>query len=158
MSDAADRRRLRARSSAAVVVALALACAGSAFGPGVAMVDAVRGPGVQQEATVLSAPSSALRRYPYLTDVVRTNATLNWATDTSKTTAYATYGIDGQEGCTAHTATATRTSQIGSNSSVMSAPPRCDASRGGCDGGTSDRSRARSAAIASVVACGSRSE
>jgi len=91
-------------------LAVALLYAGSAFGPGVAAVGAARGPVVQLAATALAAPSRALRRYPYLTDVVQTNATVNWATDKSNTTAYATYGIDGQEGCTAHTATATRTS------------------------------------------------
>lgn len=111
MSNASvDCRPGRARYRAAVAGAVALLFAGSALGPGVATVRAVRGPVVQQAATALAASSSALRRYPYLTDVVRTNATVNWATDRSKTTAYVRYGIEGQESCTAHTATATRTS------------------------------------------------
>jgi hypothetical protein len=43
-----------------------------------------------------------LLRYPYLTDVVGSKATLNWATDRSATTGYATYGLAGEESCTAH--------------------------------------------------------
>jgi len=54
--------------------------------------------------------SSSLRRYPYLTDLVTTNVTVNWATATSITTGSATYGRDGTEACTAHTVPATRTS------------------------------------------------
>src|SRR5205085_7932453 len=41
--------------------------------------------------------SSHLRRYPYLTDVVASYATLNWATDRSSTTGYATWGKVGSE-------------------------------------------------------------
>jgi Calcineurin-like phosphoesterase/Purple acid Phosphatase, N-terminal domain len=51
-----------------------------------------------------------LTRYPYLTDVVTTNATLNWATDQSQTTGYATYGAVGTEACTAHRANGSKTS------------------------------------------------
>jgi hypothetical protein len=51
-----------------------------------------------------------LTRYPYLTDVVDTNATINWATNTSATTGYATYGLVGQEACTAHRANGSKTS------------------------------------------------
>src|SRR3954468_5346742 len=59
--------------------------------------------------------ASELRRYPYLTDLVTTNVTINWATTTSLTTGTATYGRVGSESCTAHTVTATRTSMtIGS--------------------------------------------
>src|SRR3954453_7386139 len=54
--------------------------------------------------------ASELRRYPYLTDLVTTNVTINWATTTSLTTGTATYGRVGSESCTAHTVTATRTS------------------------------------------------
>src|SRR3954453_4980697 len=54
--------------------------------------------------------ASGLRRYPYLTDLVTTNVTINWATTTSLTTGTATYGRVGSESCTAHTVTATRTS------------------------------------------------
>src|SRR3954467_13277050 len=54
--------------------------------------------------------ASELRRYPYLTDLVTTNVTINWATLTSLTTGSATYGRVGSESCTAHAVTATRTS------------------------------------------------
>ena len=54
--------------------------------------------------------SSSLRRYPYLTDLVTTNVTVNWATITSVTTGSVAFGRAGAESCTAHTLTATRTS------------------------------------------------
>jgi hypothetical protein len=57
-----------------------------------------------------AAVASELRRYPYLTDLVTTNVTINWATLTSLTTGSATYGRVGSESCTAHAVTATRTS------------------------------------------------
>ena len=53
--------------------------------------------------------SSTLRRYPYLTDLVTTNVTVNWATTTSATTGSVRYGRVGAESCTARTATATKT-------------------------------------------------
>ena len=60
-----------------------------------------------------SANTTSLTRYPYLTDVVNAgstdNATLNWATDTSQTTGYATYGLAGTESCTAHRANGSKT-------------------------------------------------
>ena len=60
-----------------------------------------------------SAYTTSLTRYPYLTDVVNAgstgNATLNWATDTSQTTGYATYGLAGTEACTAHRANGSKT-------------------------------------------------
>jgi hypothetical protein len=60
-----------------------------------------------------SAHTTSLTRYPYLTDVVNAgstgNATLNWATDTSQTTGYATYGLAGTEACTAHRANGSKT-------------------------------------------------
>src|SRR5512138_669816 len=63
--------------------------------------------------TVSGAPaqsySPALRRYPYLTDVVGPYATLNWATDRSETSASIRYGKVGSESCTAHSVVATRT-------------------------------------------------
>jgi hypothetical protein len=49
-------------------------------------------------AAVLVAYSAALRRFPYLTDVVNSTdcatgyATINWATDRSATTGSATWG------------------------------------------------------------------
>lgn len=61
-------------------------------------------------ATVSAATwSDALRRYPYLTDVVGSYATINWATDQSRTTSLVRWGRVGVEGCTAHGTPATRT-------------------------------------------------
>jgi phosphodiesterase/alkaline phosphatase D-like protein len=57
-----------------------------------------------------AAVASELRRYPYLTDLVTSNVTINWATLTSLTTGSATYGRVGSESCTAHSVTATRIS------------------------------------------------
>ena len=53
--------------------------------------------------------SPELRRYPYLTDVVYSYATVNWATDRSRTNGAIRFGRVGRESCTAHTARATRT-------------------------------------------------
>jgi hypothetical protein len=50
-----------------------------------------------------------LKRYPYLTDVVGNSATVNWATDRSKSTGRVRYGRQAVESCTAHSATAIRT-------------------------------------------------
>jgi chitodextrinase len=50
----------------------------------------------------LSTYSPALRRYPYLTDVVSSYATINWATDRSDTSGLVRYGRVGAEACTAH--------------------------------------------------------
>jgi hypothetical protein len=60
-------------------------------------------------AASFAATSSKLRRYPYLTDLVGSSVTLNWATDTSRTTATATWGRFGSESCTAHVVPATST-------------------------------------------------
>ena len=49
-----------------------------------------------------AAVAPQLTRYPYLTDVVQTFATVNFATDRSNTTAKLKYGKVGQESCTAH--------------------------------------------------------
>ena len=51
-----------------------------------------------------------LTRYPYLTDVVGSTATVNWATDRSRTSGRVKYGEVGVEPCTAHALTASRTS------------------------------------------------
>ncbi|MGB8980279.1 MAG: metallophosphoesterase family protein, partial [Anaerolineales bacterium] len=56
-----------------------------------------------------AASSAALRRYPYLTDVVDSYATVNWATDRSETSGGVRYGKVGSESCTAHYVSATRT-------------------------------------------------
>ncbi len=59
--------------------------------------------------TAAAAPSSMLRRYPYLTDLVTTNVTINWASTTAGTTGSVGYGRVGVESCTAHTENATKT-------------------------------------------------
>src|SRR5512140_1520378 len=56
-----------------------------------------------------SSFSSALKRYPYLTDVVGSSATINWATNRSQTSGAASYGKVGSESCTAHPVAATKT-------------------------------------------------
>ena len=53
--------------------------------------------------------SDQLRRYPYLTDVVDTSATLNWGTTRQSISGVVRYGEVGAESCTAHTASTTRT-------------------------------------------------
>ena len=55
-----------------------------------------------------AAPDSALRRYPYLTDLVKRSVTINWATTTAITSGRVTYGRQGVESCSAHTVDATR--------------------------------------------------
>ena len=55
------------------------------------------------------AYAGQLLRYPYLTDVVGGYATVNWGTDRSSVTGYATYGKAGTESCTAHRAGASKT-------------------------------------------------
>jgi hypothetical protein len=64
---------------------------------------------------LLSAPAASayapeLSRYPYLTDTVGTTATVNWATDRSRSSGRVRFGREGVESCTAHSVTATRTS------------------------------------------------
>jgi hypothetical protein len=83
--------RVRLRRWAAVITAAAVATA-------IAVI-----------ATPAEASQPQLTRYPYLTDVVATGATLNWATDQSQTTGYATYGAAGSEACTAHRANGSKT-------------------------------------------------
>ncbi len=51
--------------------------------------------------------SPQLMRYPYLTDVVNSYATINWGTDQSNTTGGVRWGKVGSESCTAHYAPAT---------------------------------------------------
>lgn len=62
----------------------------------------------------LAGPASAyeaqLTRYPYLTDVVGSSATVNWATDRSRTGGRIRYGQVDAESCTAHVAGAARSS------------------------------------------------
>jgi hypothetical protein len=53
--------------------------------------------------------SPLLRRYPYLTDVVDSYATINWATDQSNFNAAVRWGKVGAESCTAHYVEASRT-------------------------------------------------
>ena len=56
-----------------------------------------------------SSYSPALRRYPYLTDVVGSYTTINWATDRSEMSGLVRYGKAGAEPCTAHFAIPSRT-------------------------------------------------
>jgi hypothetical protein len=64
----------------------------------------------------LAAPGAAsayepqLTRYPYLTDVVASSATVNWATDRSRSSGRVRYGEVGIESCTARSQSASRTS------------------------------------------------
>src|SRR5437867_3896139 len=91
---AADRRSRRTSVRLAVVsFAFAIAF----------MAAALPGPSA-------AAASSSLRRYPYLTDLVTNNVTINWATTTAITTGSVSYGQVGTESCTAHTVTATKVS------------------------------------------------
>lgn len=69
---------------------------------------------VALHALVLPAAAQAyepqLTRYPYLTDVVGTSATVNWGTDRSSTTGRVRYGRVGSGSCTGWSRSATRTS------------------------------------------------
>ena len=57
--------------------------------------------------TADAAASSALTRYPYLTDSIQASITLNWATDTSASTGSVQWGPSGS--CSANTQAATKT-------------------------------------------------
>jgi hypothetical protein len=58
--------------------------------------------------------SSSLRRYPYLTDLVKRTVTVNWATTTSISAGSVRYGKVG-DGCSSHQVSASRTTiQVGS--------------------------------------------
>ena len=56
-----------------------------------------------------AAYSPQLMRFPYLTDVVGTSATVNWGTDLSRSTGRVRYGREGVESCTAHSVEGNRT-------------------------------------------------
>ena len=56
-----------------------------------------------------ATPAPQLTRYPYLTDVVQTYATVNWGTDRSATKGTVTYGRVGTESCVAHKVSASKT-------------------------------------------------
>ena len=55
-----------------------------------------------------SAYDAKLKRYPYLTDLVSTSVTVNWATDISSTSATVRYGLAGGT-CDTNVVTASRT-------------------------------------------------
>jgi hypothetical protein len=57
-----------------------------------------------------AAYAPQLTRFPYLTDVVGSSATVNWGTDRSRSSGRVRYGLEGAESCRAHSVTATRTS------------------------------------------------
>ena len=59
-------------------------------------------------SSVLSSYSTALRRYPYLTDAIASYATINWGTDRSETSGAVRFGKVGAEACTAHYVPATK--------------------------------------------------
>jgi uncharacterized repeat protein (TIGR01451 family) len=69
--------------------------------------------GVLAALLALPVPASGyiaqLKRYPYLTDVVGTSATVNWGTDRSSINGAVKWGKVGTESCTAHTTVGTRT-------------------------------------------------
>src|SRR6476661_8693512 len=69
-----------------------------------------------------AAVSSSLRRYPYLTDLVKRDVTVNWATTTSIGSGTVRWGsVSGD--CTANQATASRTSiTVGSTDLLGTAP------------------------------------
>ncbi len=73
-------------------------------------------PSVEQvavpQAAAAAAYSSKLKRYPYLTDVVLSSATINWATDRSSSTGSVKWGaVDAGGNCTPTTSvTGTKTS------------------------------------------------
>ena len=83
---------------------------------GVAMLAVVGSLGVANSAA--TAVSPALRRYPYLSEVVGNSATVDWATDRSQTTGSATWGTVSGGQCTpSNTVTATKVSiTVGSTS------------------------------------------
>ena len=58
-----------------------------------------------------SATAAQLTRYPYLTDVVQTYATVNWATDRSGTKATIKYGVAGGS-CATNTVSASKTAIV----------------------------------------------
>ena len=60
-------------------------------------------------SSVLNSYSPVLRRYPYLTDVVGSYATINWGTDRSETSGGVRFGKVASESCTAHYVSATKT-------------------------------------------------
>src|SRR5215212_4999570 len=59
--------------------------------------------------SALASYSPALRRYPYLTDTVRSYVTINWATDRSESSGGVRYGKVGSEACTSHYVSGTKT-------------------------------------------------
>jgi hypothetical protein len=58
---------------------------------------------------VSATPASALRRYPYLTDLVLDSVKVNWASTTAFTAGSVKYGRSGVESCTAHSIPASKT-------------------------------------------------
>ncbi len=58
-------------------------------------------------STAAGAYNAHLRRYPYLTDLVETWVTINWATDQASTSGFVRWGERGTESCTARTTAAT---------------------------------------------------
>lgn len=93
----------RARTAAAIASALIFVLSQAALLSGLVAPLAPASPA--------AAFSTKLTRYPYLTDVVTSNATVNWATDRSATTGSVKYGVAGGT-CATRTVTATKTAII----------------------------------------------
>ena len=101
-------------------------------------------------AAIVTTPAAAaslappLTRYPYLTDVVGGNATVNFGTDQSKISAMVKWGRAGAESCTAHSTTATKTDLSVTESANTSGRPsfrRCYRTRPTATGSTLLRDR-----------------
>ena len=88
------RPRARAQTAAAIISVLVLLLGG---------LPAPVGP-----PHTAAAAASQLKRYPYLTDLVAQNVTVNWATDRSQSTGSVKYGV--APNCTTTTVSAVRTS------------------------------------------------
>jgi hypothetical protein len=59
--------------------------------------------------SAVASYSSTLRRYPYLTDLVKRNVTVNWATTTAIASGSVRWGRVGSGNCSAHDTVATKT-------------------------------------------------
>src|SRR5215210_2361521 len=80
------------------------------------MAIVARSPTVAVAVLALALPGVAvayepqLTRYPYLTDVVGSSATVNWATDRSRSSGRVRYGEAAAGSCSARSTTASRSS------------------------------------------------
>ena len=100
----APRLPARARTAVATVSIPLASRRAAAFGLIAFIISVGATLGTAAVSPTLAAPASELRRYPYLTDLVGANVTVNWATDRSQTIGSLTYGP--APNCTATTAPA----------------------------------------------------